>query len=188
MRLVFLGPPGSGKGTQARLLHERLGLAAIGTGDILRGAVRGGTPLGKQVEAYLVSGRLVPDDLVNDIVAELFRRDDRPTRWVMDGYPRTLPQAVTFEAVLRDAGQSLEHVVLFNVPGEELVRRLSGRRAVEGRRDDAEETVRKRQDIYWASTAPLVDHFRKEGLLGEVDATADVETVYQSIVRQCGGG
>ncbi|HEY1378972.1 MAG TPA: adenylate kinase [Gemmataceae bacterium] len=187
MRLVFLGPPGSGKGTQARLLHERLGVAVIGTGDILRDAVRRKTPLGQQVEAFLVSGRLVPDDLVNAIVADLFRGDGHPTRFVMDGYPRTLPQAVSFESVLHDAGQDLEHVVLFRVPTEELIRRLSGRRLTECRRDDAAETVKKRLDVYHASTEPLVDHFRGEGLLREVDATADVEAVYQAVVRACGG-
>src|SRR4051794_9635730 len=150
MRLVFLGPPGSGKGTQARLLHERRGVAVIGTGDILRDAVRRGTPLGKQVESYLVSGRLVPDDLVNEIVADLFRRDERPSQFVMDGYPRTLPQAVSFETVLHQAGQDLEHVIWFDVPGEELVRRLSGRRLTECRRDDTAETVRKRLEVYHA--------------------------------------
>jgi adenylate kinase len=187
MRLVFLGPPGSGKGTQARLLKERRGCQVIGTGDILRDAVRRGTPLGKQVQVYLHSGRLAPDDLVNEVVADLFRRDDRPKCFVMDGYPRTLPQAERFEAILRDAGQDLECAVLFNVPTEELVRRLGGRRLVEGRIDDGEETVRKRLDIYRASTEPLVDHFREEGILREVDATADVETVYKSIVTACGG-
>ena len=186
MRLVFLGPPGSGKGTQARLLNERLGVPVIGTGDILRDAVRRGTTLGKKVEEYLVSGRLAPDDLVNEVVADLFRRDDRPTRFIMDGYPRTLPQAKSFESVLHDARQDLEWAVHFTVPTEELVRRLSGRREVEGRNDDGAETVRKRLEIYRASTEPLVEHFREEGILREVDATRDVESVYQSIVRACG--
>jgi adenylate kinase len=187
MRLVFLGPPGSGKGTQARLLKERLGLQAIGMGDILREAVRGGTPLGKQVKQYLHSGQLAPDDLVNEVVADLFRRDDRPTKFVLDGYPRTLPQAVSFERVLGQAGQDLKCAVLFTVPDEELVRRLGGRRLAEGRIDDSAETVRKRLDLYRSNMAPLVDHFRREGLLQEIDATADVESVYRAIVRACGG-
>jgi adenylate kinase len=187
MRLVFLGPPGSGKGTQARLLSERLGLKAIGMGDILREAVRGGTPLGKQVAQYLASGRLAPDDLVNEVVADLFRRKDRPTKFVLDGYPRTLPQATSFEQVLHQAGQDLNCAVLFTVPDEELVRRLGGRRLVEGRADDTAETVRKRLEVYRGNMAPLVDHFREEGLLREIDATADVETVYRSIVRACSG-
>ncbi len=187
MRLVFLGPPGSGKGTQARLLNKRLGLAVIGTGDILRDAVRQKTPLGQQVQVYLHSGRLVPDGLVNDIVTELFRRADHPTHFVIDGYPRTLPQAVSFEAVLRQAGLDIRSAVLFSVPDEELVRRLGGRRLAESRVDDSEETVRKRLAVYQASIAPLVEHFRREGMLREVDATADVETVYKEIVRLCGG-
>ena len=106
MRLVFLGPPGSGKGTQARLLNDRLGLAVIGTGDILRDAVRRGTPLGKQVQAYLFSGRLAPDDLVNEVVAELFRRPDHPSRFVLDGYPRTLPQAVSITRISASCAMS----------------------------------------------------------------------------------
>jgi adenylate kinase len=187
MRLVFLGPPGSGKGTQARLLKERLGLQVIGMGDILRDAVRRGTPLGKKVEAYLASGRLAPDDLVNEVVADLFRRTDRPTRFVMDGYPRTLAQATSFESVLHHAGLDLKCALLFTVPDEELVRRLGGRLLAEGRSDDGEETVRKRLDVYRANMAPLVDHFRREGILREVDATADVETVYKTIARLCGG-
>jgi adenylate kinase len=187
MRLVFLGPPGSGKGTQARLLSERLGLKAIGMGDILREAVRGGTHLGKQVEQYLESGRLAPDDLVNEVVADLFRREDRPTKFVLDGYPRTLPQAASFDRVLRQAGQDLSCVALFTVPDEELVRRLGGRRLAEGRADDTAETVRKRLDVYRSNMAPLVEHFRREGLLHEIDATAAVETVYRAIVQACGG-
>jgi adenylate kinase len=187
MRLVFLGPPGSGKGTQARLLSERLGLRAIGMGDILRAAVRGDTPLGKQVKQYLHSGQLAPDDLVNEVVADLFRREDRPTKFVLDGYPRTLPQAASFEKVLTQAGQSLNCAVLFTVPDEELVRRLGGRRLAEGRVDDMAETVQKRLELYRSNMAPLVEHFRREGLLHEIDATADVETVYRAIVGASGG-
>lgn len=187
MRLVFLGPPGSGKGTQARLLNERLGLQAIGMGDILRAAVRGGTPLGKQVKEYLHSGRLAPDGLVNEVVADLFRRDGRPTKFVLDGYPRTLPQAESFEQLLKQTGQDLTCAVLFKVPDEELERRLGGRRLAEGRIDDSAETVRKRLELYRTNMAPLVEHFRRVGLLHEIDATADVESVYQAITRACGG-
>src|SRR3954468_8533835 len=116
MRLVFLGPPGSGKGTQAKLLRERRGVAVIGTGDILRDAVRRATPLGKQVEQYLVAGQLAPDGLVNEIVADLFRRPDRPSQFVIDAYPRTVPQAAAFEDELAKAGLALEHALLFSVP------------------------------------------------------------------------
>jgi adenylate kinase len=186
MRLIFLGPPGSGKGTQARLLRERLGVVPIGTGDILRDAVRGQTPLGKKVEGYLPAGLLVPDELVNAIVEERLVRADQPTSFVMDGYPRTVPQAVHFEAVMRKAGLRIEHVILFTVPEAEVMRRLAGRRLAERRRDDVDDTVRKRLVEYEQSTAPLIDHFRRKGLLREVDATADIESVYQSIIRASG--
>jgi adenylate kinase len=185
MRLVFVGPPGSGKGTQAKLLQERLGLVPIGTGDILRDCVRRGGALGHKAEPYMRSGRLVPDELVNEIVAEFFRRDDHPTQFVMDGYPRTLAQATWFEAFLHQYGMDLEHAVLFEVPEEAVVRRLSGRRLVEGRVDDTEETVRKRLAVYHESADVLIEHYREAGLLREVDATADVETVYKQIAALC---
>src|SRR5437764_11105445 len=158
MRLVFLGPPGCGKGTQAKLLHERQGLVPVGTGDILRDAIKRGGALGQKVEPYLKSGRLVPDELVNDIVADYFSRDDRPTRFVMDGFPRTLAQAVWFESFLRQVGLDLQHAVLFNVSDDEVVRRLSGRRLAEGRADDAAETILKRLSVYHALADELVGH------------------------------
>jgi adenylate kinase len=187
MRLVFLGPPGSGKGTQARLLSDRLGLAAIGTGDILRDAVKRGTPLGKKVEEYLVSGRLAPDELVNDVVAERFHRPDRPSRFVLDGYPRTMQQAAAIDKTLTELGLPLQRAILFTVPVEELVRRIGGRRLAEGRRDDTEETARKRLVEYETNTAPLIDYYRRDGRLYEVDATADVESVYKSVANLSGG-
>jgi len=186
MRLVFLGPPGCGKGTQAKLLRERQGLLPVGTGDILRDAIRRGGPLGQKVEPYLKTGRLVPDELVNDIVADYFGRDDRPTRFVMDGYPRTLSQAVWFETLLRPIGLELQYAILFQVDDEEVVKRLGGRRLAEGRADDSEETVRNRLSIYHAGADGLIGHYRQAGLLREIDATADVETVYQSIVSLLG--
>jgi adenylate kinase len=186
MRLVFLGPPGCGKGTQAKLLRERHGVVSVGTGDILRAAIRHGGELGQKVEPYLKSGQLVPNGLVNDIVAEFFHRDDRPTRFVMDGYPRTLAQATWLETMLYGIGLALQHAVLFKVSDEEVVRRLSGRLMAEGRADDGEETVRHRLAIYHASADELIGHYGDAGLLREIDATADVETVYRSIVNLVG--
>src|SRR5438067_11277094 len=127
MRLILVGPPGSGKGTQAKLLSSRLGLVHIGTGDILREAGRQNTPLGQVALPYMRSGQLVPDDLVNEIVAEYFRRDGRPDRFVLDGYPRTLAQAASFDQVLRQHFLDLQAVVHMIVEDEEIVRRLSGR-------------------------------------------------------------
>jgi adenylate kinase len=185
MRLVFIGPPGSGKGTQARLLKERLGLVPIGTGDILREAVRDGGALGKKVAPFLQSGQLAPDDLVNELVADLFRRDNHPTKFVLDGYPRTLAQAASFEAVLRQTQLDLKKVLKFTLPDEEVVRRLGGRLVEQGRDDDGAETVRKRLAIYQDGIKDLVEYYRRQGLLRIIDATADVEAVYQNIAALC---
>src|SRR5438132_3087505 len=127
MRLILVGPPGSGKGTQAKLLSSRLGLVHIGTGDILREAARQNTPLGQVALPYMRSGQLVPDDLVNEIVAEYFRKDNRPERFVMDGYPRTLAQAASFDQVLRQQFLDLTAVLLLTVSDEEIVGRLAYR-------------------------------------------------------------
>jgi adenylate kinase len=187
MRLVFIGPPGSGKGTQARLLNERLGLVPIGTGDILREAVRSGGPLGLKVKPILQSGQLVPDELVNELVEELFQRETRPTRFVMDGYPRTLAQADAFDAILKKSGLDLKRVLKFTLPDEEVVRRLDGRRVTQGRLDDTAATVLKRLAIYNDGVKDLVEHYRRQGLLKLIDATGDVETVYQTIAGECAG-
>jgi len=186
MRLVFVGPPGSGKGTQAKLLRDRYGLTVIGTGDILRDAVKQRTPLGVQVESCLTAGRLVPDDLMNEMVAELFRRPDHPVNFILDGYPRTLSQAESLDAVLRQSGLDLPHVVQFVLPDEEVVRRLSGRLLAERRTDDGAETVRKRLELYHDYADPLVEHYRRKGLLRVIDATQDVEKVHQQIVPYLG--
>src|SRR5262249_53857862 len=127
MRLILIGPPGSGKGTQAKLLSSRLGLTHIGTGDILREAGRHNTPLGQIALPYMRSGQLVPDGLVNDIVAEHFRKDDRLERFVMDGYTRTLAQAASFDQVLRQQFLDLTAVLLFLVDDQEIIRRMTGR-------------------------------------------------------------
>ncbi|HEV2948083.1 MAG TPA: nucleoside monophosphate kinase, partial [Gemmataceae bacterium] len=127
MRLILIGPPGSGKGTQAKLLGERLGLTHIATGDILREASRLKTVAGRKAKPYLKKGILVPDDLVNDLVADRFRRDNRPERFVMDGYPRTLAQAASFDQVLRQQFMDLSAVIVLLVSDEEILHRLGGR-------------------------------------------------------------
>src|SRR5580700_4659851 len=127
MRLILVGPPGSGKGTQAKLLSQRLKLAHVGTGDMLREAIRLGTPGGRQAQPFVTAGQLVPDDLVNQIIADFFSLENRPERFVMDGYPRTLPQAMAFEQVLRQNFLGLDDVILLHVPDDEIVKRLSGR-------------------------------------------------------------
>jgi adenylate kinase len=210
MRLILIGPPGSGKGTQAKLLSSRLGLLHIGTGDILREGARQNTPLGQVALPYMRSGQLVPDDLVNEIVAEYFRRADRPERFVMDGYPRTLAQAASFDQVLRQQFLDLTAVLLFIVDDQEIIVRMTGRRSCPQckatyhlvynpprkpgvcdvcgtkliqRVDDREETVRERLRVYHASTADLIPHYRALGLLREVPAVGDIEQIYATILE-----
>jgi adenylate kinase len=212
MRLILLGPPGSGKGTQAKLLCEQLHLAHIGTGDILREAIRRLTPLGKKAKPYVDSGRLVPDELVNELMAERFHRDDRPQRFVMDGYPRTVAQAVAFDAVLRQQHLNLNAVVRLLVDDEEIVARLSGRWScpypgcqrtyhtthnppkrpgfcdadntpLVQREDDKEETIRRRLRVYHANTEQLVAHYRAQGLLREVNGQGPIEEIHQHIMQ-----
>lgn len=212
MRLILFGPPGSGKGTQAKLLGERLSLAHIGTGDILREAIRLGTPTGRRAEPFVESGQLVPDDLVNEVVADRFRRDDRPERFVLDGYPRTLAQAASFDQILRQQFLNLCAVIFLSVDDDELVRRLSGRwscpnhacqttyhvvkkpprmagicdkcgTALVQRVDDREETIRRRLKEYRQNTLELIPHYRAQGLLREVPGVGAIEDIYQAVVR-----
>jgi adenylate kinase len=212
MRLVLVGPPGSGKGTQADLLVKRLGLAYIGTGDILRAAIKARTLVGREAEPLLKVGRLAPDAVVNDLVAELFRRPDRPEKFVLDGYPRTYAQAVAFDALLTLEYVKLDAVVSLVVDDEEVVRRIGSRRCcenptcrtsfnllarppkVEGvcdrcgsklatRDDDREETVRRRLVEFHANTDQLLAHYRGRGLLREVSALDPVETIYSNVLR-----
>jgi adenylate kinase len=210
MRLILIGPPGGGKGTQAKLLSQKYQLCHISTGDILREAVRLNTPSGQRAQPFVASGRLVPDDMVNEIVNERFRRPDRPDRFVLDGYPRTVAQAQVFDKVLRDLKLPLAAVILVDVPDEDIVERLSGRWScpkckatyhtrfnppkVAGkcdqcgttliqREDDKEATVRRRLQVYHQNNASLLDYFRAQGLLREVSGVGDIQTVYANIVR-----
>jgi adenylate kinase len=215
MRLVLVGPPGSGKGTQAEQLVDRLGLVEIGTGDILRNAIKQRTPIGLQVEGIIKQGLLVPDPIVNDLVAELFRRPDRPERFVMDGYPRTLAQAVAFDALLTQEYLVLDGVVNLSIPDEEVVKRISGRRCcsnpgcgvcfhvvarpprVEGkcdkcgsplviRVDDKEETIRRRLAEFHKNTDALIEHYEKKGLLRNVPATDPPDVIFANILKAVG--
>jgi adenylate kinase len=181
MRVVFVGPPGSGKGTQAKLLRERLGLTYIGTGDILRDARDRGTEMGKKVAPLLAAGQLVPDLLVNDLIAEVLRRPDAPKTFILDGYPRTTDQAVALDALLRELGLDLRAVVHFKIDDEVVVRRLVGRLAQERRLDDSEETVRHRLRVFRDTSRELLEHYRKQGILHEVTAEDTIEHLYATI-------
>jgi adenylate kinase len=212
MRLVLVGPPGSGKGTQARLLVERLGLTYIGTGEILREAVRLGTETGKLAEPYLRAGQLVPDTMVNELVADRFHRHDRLLRFVMDGYPRTKAQAVAFDQMLHEQKLDLDGVVSYAIADDDVVKRLVGDRRycpIDGttyslsakppkapgrcdvcgrelvrRDDDTEETIRRRLRVFHASADALIEHYRAAGKLVEVSALDPIEAIYQSVLRR----
>jgi adenylate kinase len=213
MRLILLGAPGSGKGTQAKLLSERLGLVHLGTGDILREAIRKETPKGKLAEPYVSQGKLVPDPLVNELINAYFDSNDRPTCFVMDGYPRTLDQAKSFEQVLDVHLLDLSAVIFVQVDDEAIVTRLSGRWSCPRckttyhnvnrppktpgmcdnhpekptqliqRTDDREETVRERLRLYHENTVDLIPYYRKKGLLREVAGEGDVEQIYCRILQ-----
>jgi adenylate kinase len=212
MRLILLGPPGCGKGTQAALLCRRNRLEHIGTGDLLRQGIREHTVCGERARPFVEAGRLVPDDLVNDLIAERFQREDRPDRFVMDGYPRTLAQAASFDLVLRQQFLDLSAVVLLTVSDAEIVRRLSGRwscpqqgckatyhtvsnpprverlcdncgSVLVQRDDDQEETVRRRLVVYHKNTEELIPHYRAQGLLREAPGEGLIEEVYQGVMK-----
>lgn len=171
MRIVLLGPPGCGKGTQAQRLCAREKVVHVSTGDLLRAAVAGGTPLGLKAKPIMDAGRLVPDDLVVDLVRERIARPDAAAGFLLDGFPRTIPQADALDVAL---GRSGVQVVVYYVLGdEEIVRRSLGR----GRSDDTEPVIRERLRVYRAQTEPLVARYRKAGLLEEVDASGTMEQV-----------
>ena len=172
-RLVLLGPPGAGKGTQAQVLGRRLGIPAISTGDMLREAVAAGSELGRRVESIMSSGSLVDDGTMAEVVRERLARSDAGRGFLLDGYPRTLPQAETLAGILREAGRGLDAVLLVDVPEEELVRRTLAR----GRADDKEGVIRERLKVYREKTAPLIGYYRERGLLREIDGNRPIDEV-----------
>jgi adenylate kinase len=173
LKIVLLGPPGAGKGTQAQLLSARLGVPAISTGDMLREAVAAGSELGRRVEGIMAAGKLVDDELMAEVVRDRLAKPDAQRGYLLDGYPRTLPQAKTLEGILTDAGQQLDAVVMVDVPVDELVRRS----LLRGRADDTEEVIRERQRVYREKTEPLIGYYRERGLLREIDGFRPVEEV-----------
>jgi len=188
MRILLLGPPGSGKGTQGKLLSERLGVPAISTGDILRAAVREGTPLGRQAQAIMAKGELVPDDLMIGLIRERVAQRDAREGFILDGFPRTVPQAEALEALLSGNGDALSAVLNFSVPEPELVERMLQRARAEGREDDRPETIRERLRVYRDKTEPLIGYYRKKDLVVEVpgvgtipEITARVESALKSV-------
>jgi adenylate kinase len=176
-RLLIVGPPGAGKGTQAARLTEHYGIPAIATGDIFRANIKNQTELGKQVKAIIDAGDYVPDSLTNDLVASRLREADAADGFLLDGYPRTLDQLGFLDALLGDAGDKLDAVVQLVVDQDEVVDRLLKRAHEEGRSDDNEETIRYRQVLYARETAPLIAVYKERGLVVEVDALGAVDDV-----------
>ncbi len=185
MRLVMLGAPGAGKGTQAKRIVRTFGVPQISTGEILRDAVKRGTPLGKKVEVFMNGGQLVPDRLIVDLVEEKLREGGSAGGYVLDGFPRTLPQAEALDSLLERLGQRLDRVVGLQVSAQAVLDRLEHRVTESGetieRADDTPETVRKRLDVYEAQTKPLVDYYKKKGLYAEIDGGREIEAVWGDI-------
>ena len=179
MRIILMGPPGAGKGTQAKVIADRLSIPAVSTGDIFRANVSAETELGLEAKRYMDAGDYVPDEVTNAMVRDRIAEDDAAQGFLLDGYPRTVAQVAELDAMLADAGQSLDAVVVLTVDKEEVVQRLLKRAQDEGRSDDTEDVMRHRQDVYTEQTAPLIEVYDERGLLVEVDgmgAVADVTT------------
>jgi len=215
MRLILLGPPGAGKGTQAKLLTDKLGIPQVSTGDMLRQAVADGTELGRKAKSFMNQGALVPDEVVIGIIEERLRKSDCTRGYILDGFPRTLPQAEALSRVLTCLSGSLDRVLSVEVPEEDLVKRLSGRRVCRGcgymfhvathppgqmgvcdkcgdtlyqRDDDKEETIRHRLRVYREQTEPLIAYYDRMGLLRRIDGRGTIEEISGRIHHALGQG
>ncbi len=213
MKIIMLGAPGAGKGTQAKKIADRYGIPHISTGDIFRANIKNGTELGMKAKSYMDAGNLVPDSLTLELVMDRIHQDDCQNGYVFDGFPRTIPQAEALEEALRADGQSIDYAIDIEVPDENIVTRMSGRRACLGcgatyhtvfappktegvcdrcggeltiRDDDKPETVNKRLGVYHQQTQPLIDFYQDKGCLAQVDGTKDVEEVFQDICELLG--
>jgi len=183
MRLVLLGAPGSGKGTQATRLKEHLQVPHISTGDLLRAEVAAGSKLGLEAKEVMARGDLVSDAILLGMLEDRFSRDDTGRGFILDGYPRNLAQADALDALMTRIGQPLDAAVQLEVPTELLVERIAGRAAAEGRADDSPESVRTRLGVYNSQTAPVVDFYRQRGKLGVVDGVGTLDEVFARIIE-----
>jgi adenylate kinase len=182
MRLILMGPPGAGKGTQAKFVAERYGIPAISTGDIFRANVTQGTPLGLEAKRYMDAGEYVPDEVTNLMVRNRIDEPDAEGGFLLDGYPRTLAQVEELDGMIKFTGHRLDAVVVLTVDPDEIVQRLVQRAEVEGRTDDTEDVIRRRQEVYAEQTAPLIEVYRDRGLLIEVDGMGEVDEVTARIL------
>ena len=215
MRLVMIGPPGAGKGTQARMLHDRFGIPQVASGDLLRAAVRAKTPLGVKAREFMDRGELVPDELVLGLIENRLAEPDAKGGFILDGFPRNVDQAQTLASMLKRGKQSIDKVIAITVPDEELVKRISGRRTcgkcgamyhvifdpprnmnvcdkcnaeeLYQRDDDAEDTVRMRLQVYAANTRPLLDHYGRMGLMALIDGMGTPNDVQKRILDAIDG-
>ena len=184
MKLLIMGAPGAGKGTQATALAERYGVPAISTGDIFRYNIKNQTPLGVKVKAIIDAGEYVPDDVTEEIVASRLAEPDCEPGFLLDGFPRTMHQVHFLDRYLSERGEKLDAVVSLMVEPEALVQRLLGRAEIEGRDDDNEDTIRRRMEVYAGQTAPLLFHYENKGLLVDVDGTGGVDDVRARMFSQ----
>lgn len=183
-RLLIIGPPGAGKGTQASRIAERYEIPAISTGDIFRTNIKGGTELGQRVQAIIEAGELVPDSLTNEIVRDRLHQQDAQGGFLLDGYPRNVEQVHALDEMID--GDALDAVVLLEADTDEVVARLLKRAEIEGRADDTEDVIRHRQDVYAQQTAPLVELFTERGILVRVDGLGGIDEVAERIAQALG--
>lgn len=181
MQLIFLGPPGAGKGTQAKIFLDRSGIVQISTGDILRAAVGKGTELGKQAKSFMDKGELVPDSVVIGIIEQRIQEADCKKGFVLDGFPRTIEQAEALDAILAKLNIALNHVVNFEVPDEELIQRLLGRAAQEGRSDDNPESIKNRLQIFKDKTQPLIRYYEGKKIIRHINGTGSTAEIAEKV-------
>jgi adenylate kinase len=181
MRLILMGPPGAGKGTQAKVVAEHFGIPAISTGDIFRANVTRGTELGKKAQEYMDAGEYVPDEVTNLMVRARIDEPDAAPGFLLDGYPRTLAQVEELDGMIAFTGHRLDAVVVLTVDADEVVARLLQRAETEGRTDDTEDVIRRRQDLYGEQTQPLIGVYRQRGIVHEIDGMGEVDDVTSRI-------
>jgi adenylate kinase len=182
MRMLLMGPPGAGKGTQAKIVAERLGIPAISTGDIFRANMAEETELGLEAKQYVDAGEYVPDDVTNRMVRARLAEPDAARGFLLDGYPRTVAQVETLDELLAETGKRLNAVVVLKADNDEIVQRLLKRAEVEGRSDDSEDVIRRRLEVYDDQTYPLLEVYNDHGVLVEVDGVGDVEKVSERVL------